>query len=139
MRKIVLSIVLITVFGCAQKVDTKDLHFLNGYWEIKEVRFLDGATKTYEVNPMVEYIKLDSLQGYRKKVNPKFDGTYTATDDAELFTVLVKEDKLILMYKNSMSEWTEELQTLSKTQFSIRNAEGFTYTYQRFTPINSKE
>lgn len=64
---LILSLFLIS---CSAKVDKDKLHLLNGYWEIKEVTFVDGAKKEYSINSTVDYIKLDSLSGFRKKVDP---------------------------------------------------------------------
>ncbi|SNR67993.1 hypothetical protein SAMN04488009_3152 [Maribacter sedimenticola] len=132
-------IALLTLFlatSCSTAVDTKDLPNLNGYWEIKEVRFTDGTKKEYKVNSMVDYITLDSLNGFRKKVQPKFDGSFVTSNDAEPFKILIQNDSIFMEYNNDLTHWREALLSISQDFFSVRNEEGIIYHYQRFEPIN---
>jgi len=132
-----LLLFLVFGFSCTSNtVNEADLHYLNGYWEIKEVKFPDGNVKNYTINKTIDFIKTDSLKGFRKKVNPTLSGSFATNDDAELFTIIVTHEGVLLSYKNKMTEWTEELLKVSQEQFSARNSEGITYTYQRFEPIN---
>ena len=137
MLKRFLILLFFISLGCtSDKVSEADLHYLNGYWEIKEVKFPDGNIKNYSINKTIDYIKMDSLKGYRKKVNPTLDGSFRTNNDAELFTISIAKETVLLSYKNSMTEWTEELINVSQAHFSTRNSDGVTYTYQRFEPIN---
>ncbi|PIB29977.1 hypothetical protein BFP77_04970 [Maribacter sp. 4U21] len=122
--------------SCENTVEEDDLTLLNGYWEITEVQFMNGGKKEYKISPAVDYIQLENLKGYRKKVNPKFDGSFETSDDAEPF-VIQKDGALFLMnYKNNLSEWKETLIDVSENSFSVKNAEGTLYLYKRFEPIN---
>jgi hypothetical protein len=109
---------------------------LNGYWEISEVKFPDGNTKEYKINSNVDYFQLEGLKGFRKKVNPKFDGSFETSDDAEPFTILEENDGFIIRYKNNLSSWQEVIVSLSNENFSLKNEEGTMYHYKRFEPIN---
>ena len=73
--------------GCTRTVSKEDLKRLNGYWEIEKVSLPDGTVKEYKVNPTIDYVQIDGLKGFRKKVHPKLDGTYDASNDAELFVI----------------------------------------------------
>src|SRR5690606_6245952 len=81
MRQIYPFILLLMLLGCKKiAVAEADLQYLNGYWEIAEVEFPDGSKKQYTVNPSVDFIKLNDGEGFRKKMQPKFDGTYNTTN-----------------------------------------------------------
>lgn len=127
------------LFGCTTKVSKEDITNLNGYWEIEQVTFPNGETKDFTVNPTVDYIELDGLKGFRKKMQPKFDGSYTTSNDAEPFTIEENSGQFEFHYKNEMSEWREEIESISKDKFSVTNQDTLTYTYKRFQPINATE
>jgi len=141
MRKLFYFITLYLFFGCSTKIDEQDIKQLNGYWEIEKVTFADGVTKEFNVNPAIDYIELKGLEGFRKKVYPKFDGTFETTDDAEYFIIAKVDDKIEIRYKPSITLDTrmfsraETLIQLSDSQFSVINSDTITYTYKRFQPI----
>ena len=138
--KQLLSLAMIFIFfGCSTSVAEEDLKQLNGYWEITEVTFPDGNTKDFKVNPTVDYIELEGLAGFRKKMQPKFDGSFTTSNDAEPFTIERKENIFEFHYKNDMSEWREQIIDVSNNTFSVVNETNVTYTYKRFEPINADE
>ncbi|SIQ80558.1 lipocalin family protein [Maribacter ulvicola] len=130
---IICSLVLIS---CNSKIDKNQLHLLNGYWEIKEVTFKDGAKKEYSINSTIDYIQLDSLKGFRKKVDPKFNGTFETSNDAEPFVIRISNDSVYMSYSNNANIWEEVLTQLSKESFSVKNNQGTTYHYNKFEPIN---
>ncbi|NAY90478.1 hypothetical protein GTQ34_00980 [Muricauda sp. JGD-17] len=136
MTRIFLFVAIVLLSGCKKNtLSGEDLHYLNGYWEIIEVEFPDGAKKEYSVNPSIDFIQLNGNEGFRKKMQPKFDGSYNTSNDAELFTVVKTEDHFALYYKNSFDDWTETLVKLDSTSFSVINEAGIQYTYRRFQPI----
>lgn len=126
-------------FGCTTKVTKEDITNLNGYWEIEQVTFPNGETKEFTVNPTVDYIELDGLKGFRKKMQPKFDGSFRTSNDAESFVIENSNNRFQFHYKNEMSEWKEEIQSISEDKFSVTNQDTLTYTYRRFQPINATE
>lgn len=127
---------LLFITSCTTSVEKEQLHLLNGYWEIKEVRFSDGTKKEYKINSTVDYIMLDSLKGFRKKVNPKFNGTYETSDDAEPLYIRIENDSIFMEYKNNLTTWKEVLLSLNQSNFSVKNDQGIIYHYKRFEPIN---
>lgn len=143
MRRISL-LFLILIFGCNGKVSEENLDLLNGYWEIEEVIFPDGSTKDYTVNTSIDYILVENKKGYRKKVQPKFNGTYDTSDDADLFVILERDGMFSINYNAEntnglVAQRSEELVMLSANKFSVRNADGLIYNYRRFDPINVEE
>ncbi|MDP5061399.1 MAG: hypothetical protein NWP64_05720 [Maribacter sp.] len=133
-KLLILSFLILT--SCNSKIDKNQLHLLNGYWEIKEVTFKDGAKKEYSINSTVDYIQLDSLTGFRKKVDPKFNGTFETSNDAEPFHIRISNDSIFMSYNNNSNTWEEVLTKLSEESFSVKNKEGLIYQYNRFEPIN---
>ncbi len=129
------SLLILLFFACNNELSKKDLEHLNGYWEIEKVVFPDGATKEYKSSKTVDYFEVKQLKGFRKKVQPKLDGTYDTSNDAELFTIVEKEKGYQIAYKNKLSEWNETLVSLNKTSFSVVNETGVRYDYKRFVPI----
>jgi hypothetical protein len=127
------------IIGCSDTLSKKDLDQLNGYWEIAKVSFQDGNTKEYKVSTSVDFIKIDSLKGFRKKVQPKFDGTFDTSNDAEFFSITEQNGEFIFHYKNNLSEWKETILKISKDNFSVSNEADIVYEYKRFNPINVKK
>ncbi len=124
--------------GCAQSIAPEDLEKLNGYWEIEKVTFPDGGTKEYSVNTTIDYISITSSKGYRKKVNPKLDGTFETSGDATEFTISKEGGSFIMKYENSLSSWSEKIERLSETNFSVMNEDTIIYHYRRFEPFTTK-
>lgn len=129
---------LILVVGCTDPISKDDLKKLNGYWEITSVTFPNGETKEYKVSTSVDYFQLEELRGFRKKVQPKLDGTFNTSNDAESFTIQKRSDFFEIFYKNELSAWSEILVDISQNRFSVRNEEGITYSYVRFEPFTIK-
>ncbi|RAJ15524.1 lipocalin family protein [Arenibacter echinorum] len=136
MRYVYIIATLISLAGCQNKVNKSDLPYLNGYWEIEKVSFPDGTEKEYTVNTSIDYIEINDLKGYRKKVQPKFNGTYDTSNDAELFTIYENEGVFTLNYKTDLSEWHEKIVNLSENSFTVLSEENIKYHYKRFEPIN---
>jgi len=136
MRYIYIIVTLIGLAGCQNKVDKLDLPYLNGYWEIEKVSFPDGTVKEYTVNTSIDYIEINDLKGYRKKVQPKFNGTYDTSNDAELFTIYGKDGVFTINYSTDLSEWHEKIVNLSENSFTVLSEENIKYRYKRFEPIN---
>lgn len=124
--------------SCHSKVEIEQLPLLNGYWEIKEVTFSNGTKKEYNINSTIDFITLDSLTGFRKKVVPKFNGTFETSDDAEPLAIQIVNDSILMEYKTDLNSWKEVLLSLDETHFSVKNDQGTIYRYQRFEPINIK-
>ncbi len=135
-KKMNIIILGLLFFSCTQKVTQDQLTLLNGYWEIEKVTFADGQTKDFVVNETIDYIQIDNLKGFRKKVKPTFNGTFITNNASEFFTIYKKEDTYLMQYTTNTSTWTETLNTINASSFSVTNSENITYTYKRYQPIN---
>lgn len=136
MLRLILFFCLFIVYGCGGSISENELDQLNGYWEIKEVKFPDGNTKAYDTNPTIDYIQLENRTGFRKKMQPKLDGTFDTSKDIKSFTLIEKEGSFFFLYENELSQWQEKLIRLEADSFTVLNVEDITYTYQRHEPIN---
>ncbi|MGJ8736169.1 hypothetical protein [Zobellia laminariae] len=136
MKKIFLIGFIGLFLACSSGISKEDLNKLDGYWEITQVTFPDGNIKEYKVNTSIDYISIDGDEGYRKKMQPRLDGTYETSDDAEAFVIVGKENDFSINYKTELSEWSEKLVKLDDTTFSVLNEEGIRYDYKRFEPIS---
>lgn len=130
---------LVLVTGCNTKVSEEDLGHLNGYWSIEKVIFPNGEDKEYTLSTTVDYLEVERLQGFRKKVQPKFDGTYTTTDDAIFFEIRERNGAFKIYYEKVLDPWEEQIVSLTENSFSVTNEEGVTYVYKRYHHINAKE
>ncbi|GGD57569.1 hypothetical protein GCM10011361_25150 [Muriicola marianensis] len=122
--------------SCRQEITKEDLGYLDGYWEIEEVVFPSGDSKKYDISTTVDYIETSGMSGYRKKVQPLPDGSFITSDDAEQFTISVRDGNYFMEYRNEMSEWEEKIESLTPTNFSVINTDQIRYLYKRFEPIN---
>jgi hypothetical protein len=87
----------------------------------------------------IDYFEYNNLKGFRKKVQPKFDGTYKTSSDAESFKIDERNGLYWISYHNDLSSWEEQIIELTKTSMVIKNKEGLSYFYRRFQPINVKD
>jgi len=139
MRKLVSLLLSICFLACSEKISVSDLNHINGYWEIEEVEFPDGESKEYDVNMTIDYFEYNNVKGFRKKVQPTFDGTYNTSNDAESFQIIERDGFFWMSYQNNLSSWQEQITEITKTNMVLKNKEGLSYHYRRFEPINAKE
>ena len=139
MKNIVTFGIFILLVACQNKVSEEELSPLNGYWEIEKVTMANGQTREYKVNTVVDYIEVRESSGFRKKVYPKFDGTFDTSNDAEKFSIVQKKNKFELHYKTKLSEWIEVLESLGNDSFTVTNTENITYDYKRFEPVDATD
>ncbi len=137
MKKVLVILFISLLYSCSNKVSKESIDTLNGYWQIESVIFTDGTKKEYALSNSVDYIKVEHLKGYRKKVQPKFDGTFETSNDAEPF-VIIENNVYEMHYKNDLSAWKETIKSISKNNFSVINEENVTYNYKRFEPFSLK-
>ena len=136
MKYIYLTLIILTCAACKEKVDRDHISEMNGYWEIEKVIFPDGSEKEYTISTSIDYIEIKDGKGFRKKVQPKLNGTYDTSNDAEPFSLIEKNGNFSMHYKNAMSEWEEKITDLSKNRLALSSQEGISYLYRRYEAIN---
>lgn len=110
---------------------------LDGYWEIDEVTLPDGSKRDYTYNDTVDYLSItDSMTGFRKKMKPHFDGTYTTSEDAENLELKLENDSLNVYYSTPYDHWKETVLNATEDELLIVNERNVKYLYKRYEPIN---
>lgn len=134
--RIIIAILFGTLLLNCTPSPTEQLEHLSGYWEIDEVIMEDGTKRSYTYNPTVDYIQInDGNTGFRKKLSPKFDGSFITSKDKEALTIRISNDSLYLDYSTKFDSWTEVVLQLDKTKLITKNPKKVTYLYKRYTPI----
>ena len=135
MKRVLILLTLVIITSCTKNPEALIEH-IDGYWEIESVTLSNGTKKDYKVNQTVDYIVLgDSLKGFRKKMNPRFDGKYETSKDAETLQLIIENDSLNLYYTTKYASWKETVLQANKNQLEIVNQNNNVYLYKRFTPI----
>ncbi len=135
MRKVFLLLALGIIFGCSKDPETLITH-LNGYWEIDEVTLPDGTKRDYNYNDTIDFLSInDSLTGFRKKMKPNFDGSFSTSNDAEALKIVIENDSLNIYYKTPYSEWKETVLDATEDKLLIQNKDKLIYLYKRYEPL----
>lgn len=139
-KKLIIILVLALSFSCEEKRNVEEqLNSISGYWEIEKVEISQDSARTYTTNPNVDYFEIEDKKGFRKKVKPKLDGTYTVTDDSEKIVAKIEDDSIRLYYSTPYAHWKETVISAGNNKMSIKNKDGMIYHYRRFTPLLSNE
>ncbi|RXG15404.1 hypothetical protein DSM03_102366 [Leeuwenhoekiella aestuarii] len=139
MKKILVSILTLALFSCAENDPEEQLKNLNGYWEIKSVDSPYGNDRHYKFNERVDYIELKDTIGFRTKVLPRIDGTFVKSDTKETVIARITNDSLRLNYSTPFDNWTETVLKADGNQLQVKNNRGMIYTYSKFEKINYLE
>lgn len=137
MKKVMLFLVFGALLSCKQSFVEADLQHLNGYWEIEKVVLPDGDKKEYKVNETIDFFKITKSNGFRTKVMPQIDGTYLTNNINESVNVVIKDGAASIHYKTTFASWHEDIITLTKDLFVVRNQQDLEYHYKR--PIKFSE
>jgi len=134
---LVLLFIMLLV-SCHSNVKKEDIKKLNGYWEIKQVKFSTGKSKDYKVNETIDYIELKSNKGFRQKVMPQFDGKFQTNGIKENIKVVENDNTFFLEYNTKYGKWKEEIITIQDSILVLKNKENLEYTYKKFKPFSLK-
>ena len=134
--KKVLFLTTLFFFGCKpHPVDY--IEFINGYWEIENVYKNGKLLKEFKISQEIDYFRINNdLSGFRKKLKPNFDGSYTTSKDQLNFKLEIKFNKrLIIVYEDNNTIFVEEITKVNKTNLSIKNDKGMVYNYKVYKPL----
>ena len=134
---LVLLFIMLLV-SCHSNVKKEDIKKLNGYWEIKEVKFSTGKTKDYKINETIDYFELKSNKGFRQKVMPQFDGKFQTNGIKENIKAVEKDNSFFLEYNTKLGKWKEEIISIEDSILVLKNKENLEYTYKKFKPFSLK-
>ena len=144
MKKIGLLLFVLLLISCHSNVKKEDIVKLNGYWEIRQVKFSTGKTKDYKVNETIDYFELRQAQsdiqliGFRQKVMPQFDGKFQTNGIKENIKIVEKDNAFFIEYNTKFGKWKEEVITIENSILVLRNQEKIEYTYKKFKPFSFK-
>ena len=134
--KYIFLVVLFTLFSC-HKDPKSHLEFVNGYWEIEQVTFPNGETKTYNFNETIDYIEIkDNMKGFRKKMKPNINQTFSTSNNEEMIEAKIENDSLNLYYATPLSTWKETVISTDENQLIIALDNEVTYQYKRYKPLD---
>ena len=134
--KKVLFLTTLFFFGCKpHPVDY--IEFINGYWEIENVYKNGKLLKEFKISQEIDYFKINNnLSGFRKKLKPNFNGSYTTSKDQLNFKLEIKFNKrLMIVYEDNNTIFVEEITKVNKTNLSIKNNKGMVYNYKSYKPL----
>ena len=135
MKKINFVIIILYVLFFYSCNESKNLQYLNGYWEISSVSIEGKEVKNYPFSGTIDYFILDENSGYRKKVKPKIDGSFDITMHEIEFKIEMKKNDIYLVYGKGKN-FVESIVKLDSTKMILKNMDGFFYEYKRFFPEN---
>ncbi|MEO5775442.1 MAG: hypothetical protein ABIQ27_00975 [Flavobacterium sp.] len=144
MKKIGLLLFALLLISCHSNVKKENLAKLNGYWEIRQVKFSTGKTKDYKINETIDYFELQQAQsdnqiiGFRQKVMPQFDGKFQTNGIKENIKVVEKNNSYFIEYSTKFGKWDEEILTIEDSTLVLKNKEKIEYTYKKFKPFSLK-
>ena len=144
MKKIGLFFLVLLFVSCHSNVKKEDIAKINGYWEIKQVKFSTGKTKDYKINETIDYFELRQTQfdnkvlGFRQKVMPQFDGKFQTNGIKENIKVIQKGNSLYIEYTTKFGKWNEEITTIEDSTLILKNKDNLEYTYKKFKPFSFK-
>jgi hypothetical protein len=138
MKKIIVFIAFICLSSCKQSISNANLHYLNGYWEIEKVALPNGEKKAYKINETIDFFKIDTNKGFRKKVTPQLDGTYLTNDHQEEVVIIFENGEAIIQYKTKYASWNENIIELTKDKLVLKNQQDLEYHYKRPTKFSIK-
>lgn len=140
MNKLILySLIGIVLLSCDKQDPKAQVKYIDGYWEIDKVELPGDSVRQYSINENIDYFEITDSTGFRKKLQPQFDGSYKTSDDAEELRIKIENDSLRLYYKTPFDEWKETLLQADEEKMSILNKDGIIYHYKKFTPLFAEE
>ena len=131
-----LFLTIITLYGCSGDPSSY-VQNMDGYWEIYQVKKDNDIIKEYTINGSVDYFKVhEDLTGYRKKVMPNFDGSFTISDHETPFKLSIDDQQLHIKYKVDTDSIEETILSVSEDEMRIKNQDGFIYIYKPFEKLS---
>ncbi len=134
MKYLLLPLVFFLI-SCNDRSSEEEIENMNGYWMISKMQTESGDVREFKFAPTVDYIEIENKKGFRKKVKPRFDGTFIVTKDDENITVKVENDSINLYYTTKLDEWKETLISSNENQLIFANEDGKQYIYERYEGI----
>ena len=134
-KQLYLFLLLTIITACKSSIKEGEISQLEGYWEITKVVFQDGTTKPYTVNTTIDYIAIDGLKGYIKKMKPGLNGRYQTSNKAAQFKLLLKNEVWEMHFEGDQKSPLSLLE-LDSLEYAVKDQGQVRYYYKRYEPIN---
>lgn len=139
MKKVLwLVLVGMMIMSCKKEITANEMNKINGYWEIEKVILADGGKKEYKVNPTVDYFELKDNKGFRQKVMPQLDGTYTTNNLKEIISITSEDGDYYINYTTNYGKWKEEIIEIQDSVLVLKNKDDLEYHYKKSIPFSLK-
>ncbi|WP_347925056.1 lipocalin family protein [Pontimicrobium sp. SW4] len=139
-RSLLYIVIIAFTFSNCTSNPEDEIAFIEGYWEIKEVKKDNKLIKAYNANLSVDYFEINNdLTGFRKKVTPTLNGTFIVNQDEAPFTLKIENDSLNIYYNHNSIITKETIIRATKEELVIVNSQGFRYIYNPYKSINIDE
>ncbi len=135
MKKILIITFISFLAACSGNSPSEQLKNVNGYWEINEVEIEKDSVISYGLSQYIDYIEITDSTGFRKKLQPKFEGGYISTNTSEEVRAKIEDSKLYLLYSTPYDNWKEEVIKANEEELVVVNRDGKIYHYRRYTPL----
>ena len=135
MKQLITLSIFVLLMSCKSDVSTF-IPFIEGYWEIVSVTKDQKKVKDYKMSGYIDYFKVNSdLSGYRKKVTPRFDGTFEMSQHRSEFILSIEDSNLWIIYANNEVVYREQIRRANNSSLILSNGDGFVYTYKPYEPL----
>jgi len=134
-KQLYLFLLLTIITACKSTIKEGEISQLEGYWEITKVVFQDGITKPYTVNTTIDYIDINGLKGYIKKMKPGLNGRYQTSNKAAQFKLLLKNEVWEMHFEGDLNS-TLRLLEIDSLEYAVKDQGQVRYYYKRYEPIN---
>ena len=126
---------LLVLSACKSQVD---MNQLGGYWQIQEVRFQNGSSKTFAFSSTVDFFQLiDENQGIMKKLDARVDGKFFANEAEQGFTLQKDSNEAVLIQIEGQELISYELKKLTTEELQLYDKKlSRLLVYRKFTPLN---
>jgi len=135
MYRVFLVVILMMFWGCKNDINPSELHLLNGYWKIEFITHNNETFYPKGEAQLLDFYEFDQQGGVRKKVQPKWDNTYSVTNDQNQFKLLLEEKACYLQFRTLWDEWRERIIAVDEKKLILEHQEK-RYHYTRYQNTN---
>lgn len=113
------------------------LPFVDGYWQISQVKQDNKVIGEYTISPIVDYWQInEDGTGFRKKVMPNLEGKLIVTQHSAPFTISTADNTLTINYDDNGNSFKEVIVKANENELVITNDQGLVYFYKPYEPID---
>lgn len=135
--KHLISLIVIILTSCTNKVTQDDIQHLNGYWDINKVAGTNKKITEYGVNSTIDFYFVDEQnEGYRKKTTPDFSGIYKTNNIKDKIVIENKDGIFIIKTVTSLDNWEDTIVTLTPKTLVLKNEKGVLFYYNKHKKFN---